>query len=358
MNTTLIIMAAGIGSRYGGGIKQLAKVGPSDEIILDYSIHDALEAGFNDVIFIIRRDIEKDFREVIGDRMEKVCPCAYVFQDIHDLPRHMVMPEGRTKPWGTGHAILACKGTLKNPGCIINADDYYGKEAFVQMHDFIVNNVTYDKLKKEYSHEIIGALGNGVAVCEGIAKAVKILCDELNLWCIIALSEANPDKGIKYRHAWNVIQIGGQHYHLDATFDNTLSRDDTVRYDYVNLSDKQIFRDHEPVIWKVPTCSDGDHFYYKEKKISWTTVEEVQKRTKQAAKKGKVLLFHWRGGYLTREVLAELLEVFHEEAKAKDRRACVSVNWPQAVLRVRFEDGVGEEQIEMEEANEGERTHV
>lgn len=141
MNTTLIIMAAGIGSRYGGGIKQLAKVGPSDEIILDYSIHDALEAGFNDVIFIIRRDIEKDFREVIGNRMEKVCPCAYVFQDIHDLPRHMVMPEGRTKPWGTGHAILACKGTLKNPGCIINADDYYGKEAFVQMHDFIVNNM-------------------------------------------------------------------------------------------------------------------------------------------------------------------------------------------------------------------------
>ena len=141
MKTSLIIMAAGIGSRYGGGIKQLAKVGPSDEIILDYSIHDALEAGFNDVIFIIRRDIEKDFREVIGNRMEEICPCSYVFQDIHDLPGHMVMPEGRTKPWGTGHAILACKGTLKNPGCIINADDYYGKEAFVQMHDFIVNKM-------------------------------------------------------------------------------------------------------------------------------------------------------------------------------------------------------------------------
>ena len=188
-----------------------------------------------------------------------------------------------------------------------------------------------------------------------MAKAVKILCDELNIWCIIALSEANPDKGIKYRHAWNVVRIDGQYYHLDVTFDNTLSRDDTVRYDYVNLSDKQIFRDHEPVIWKVPVCSDNDHFYYKEKKISWTTMDEVQNRTKQAVKKGKVLLFHWRGGYLTKEILAQLLEIFHKEAQAKEKRAYASVNWPQAVLRVRFEDGVGMEQLEMEEANEGEK---
>ena len=231
--------------------------------------------------------------------------------------------------------------------------DEKGKELFI--HDFIVKNVKYDKLKKEYSHEIIGALGNGVAVCEGIAKAVKILCDELNIWCIIALSEANPDKGIKYRHAWNVVRIGGQYYHLDATFDNTLSKDDTVRYDYVNLSDKQIFRDHEPVIWKIPVCSDNDGFYYKEKKLSWTTVEEVQNRTKQAVKKGKVLLFHWRGGYLTKEILSELLDIFEKEAKEKGKRPCVSVNWPQAVLRVRFEDGVGKEMLEMEEANEGEK---
>jgi len=128
-----------------------------------------------------------------------------------------------------------------------------------------------------------------------------------------------------------------------------------VRYDYVNLSDKQIFRDHEPVIWKVPACGDNDHFYYKEKKISWTTLDEVQNRTKQAVKKGKVLLFHWRGGYLTKEVLQQLLEIFDKEAQAKDKRACVSLNWPQAVLRVRFEEGVGEEQFEMEEANEGEK---
>lgn len=232
------------------------------------------------------------------------------------------------------------------------------KEKEIFIHDFIVENVKYDKLKKEYSHEIIGALGNGVAVCEGIAKAVKILCDELNVWCIVALSEANPDKGIKYRHAWNVVRVNGQYYHLDVTFDNTLSKDGVVRYDYVNLSDKQIFRDHEPVIWNVPICSDNDHFYYKEKKISWTTLEEVRNRTKQAVKKGKVLLFHWRGGYLTKEVFAELLEIFNVEARVKDKQAYVSVNWTQAVLRVRFVDGVSEahnrECVEMEEANEGE----
>ena len=104
---------------------------------------------------------------------------------------------------------------------------------------FIVKNVKYDKLKKEYSHEIIGALGNGVAVCEGIAKAVKVLCDKLNIYCIIALSEANPEKGVKYRHAWNIVKIGGKLYHLDATFDNNLSEEDCVRYDYVNLSDNK-----------------------------------------------------------------------------------------------------------------------
>ena len=123
----------------------------------------------------------------------------------------------------------------------------------------------------------------------------------------------------KYRHAWNVIRIDGQYYHLDATFDNTLSKDDTVRYDYVNLSDKQIFRDHEPVIWKVPACTDGEHFYYKEKKISWTPVDEVRNRTKQAVKKGRILLFHWRGGYLTKEVLKEFLVVFDEEANEGEK---------------------------------------
>ena len=141
MKTTLIIMAAGIGSRYGAGIKQLAKVGPSGELIIDYSVHDALEAGFDDVTFIIRKDIEADFREIIGNRIEKLCPCTYVFQDVNNLPGGFVNPEGRTKPWGTGHAVLTCKGVVKNPALVINADDYYGKEVFVKMHDFLVNGL-------------------------------------------------------------------------------------------------------------------------------------------------------------------------------------------------------------------------
>lgn len=141
METTLVIMAAGIGSRFGGGIKQLEPVGPSGEIIMDYSIHDALKAGFNKVVFIIRHDLEKDFREIIGNRIEKICPCEYAFQEVENLPGGFKNPEGRTKPWGTGHAVLACKGIVNTPALVINADDYYGKDVYVKLHDYIVNEM-------------------------------------------------------------------------------------------------------------------------------------------------------------------------------------------------------------------------
>lgn len=136
--TALVIMAAGIGSRFGKGIKQLAKVGPSGEIIMDYSIHDALEAGFNKIVFIIRKDIEEEFREVIGNRIEKLAEVEYVFQDLNDLPEGFSCPKERTKPWGTGQAILAAKEVLSEPFIVINADDYYGKEAYVKIHDYLV----------------------------------------------------------------------------------------------------------------------------------------------------------------------------------------------------------------------------
>lgn len=136
----LVIMAAGIGSRYGEGIKQLQKVGPQGEIIIDYSIHDALEAGFTKVIFIIRRDIETEFKEVIGSRIEKICPVEYVFQDKNDLPAGFTCPAERTKPWGTGQAVLACRDTLNIPFVVINADDYYGKEAFVKIYKFLTEH--------------------------------------------------------------------------------------------------------------------------------------------------------------------------------------------------------------------------
>ena len=142
MKTTLLIMAAGIGSRFGSGIKQLESVDNKGHIIMDYSVHDAIEAGFNHVVFIIRKDIEKEFKEVIGDRIEKVCQenhvnVEYVFQDINDIPGEL--PEGRTKPWGTGQAVLAAKKVIDSPFIVINADDYYGKEGFKAVHEYLVN---------------------------------------------------------------------------------------------------------------------------------------------------------------------------------------------------------------------------
>ena len=139
------------------------------------------------------------------------------------------------------------------------------KERYI--HDFICTQVRYDKLKKPYSHEIIGPLGQGVGVCEGIAKSVKALCDQLGLWCIVVISENAPEKGIKYRHAWNVVRIGGRYYHLDATFDNSVGTPELIRYDYFNLEDRRIFRDHEPLITPAPACSEGDGFYYRKKTL-------------------------------------------------------------------------------------------
>lgn len=204
MNTTLVIMAAGIGSRFGGGIKQLAKMGPNDEIIMDYSIYDAKEAGFDKVVFIIRKDIEKEFKEVIGNRIQKHINVEYVFQDINDLPEGFTVPEGRTKPWGTGQAVLCAKDVINEPFVVINADDYYGKEAFVKLHDFLVSG---EKLDATYTMGMAGFIlkntlsENGTVtrgICQGennLLKTVietkgikeengKILCDdpEVEAW--------------------------------------------------------------------------------------------------------------------------------------------------------------------------------
>ena len=135
MKKTLAILAAGIGSRFGGGIKQLEPVGPCGEIIIDYSIHDAIKAGFNKIVFIIRKSIESDFEEMIGSRIRAICDklnveTAYAYQELENIP--CAVPEGRAKPWGTGHAVLACKGIINEPFAVINADDYYGKHGFMK----------------------------------------------------------------------------------------------------------------------------------------------------------------------------------------------------------------------------------
>ena len=137
---TLVIMAAGIGSRFGGGIKQLEPVGPNGEIIMDYSIYDAMEAGFDKVVFVIRKDLEKDFKEVIGNRIEKKVSVNYAYQEIGNIPERFSgkFPD-RTKPWGTGQAILCCKNVVNEPFLVINADDYYGKEAYQEAYRYLTD---------------------------------------------------------------------------------------------------------------------------------------------------------------------------------------------------------------------------
>jgi len=138
-NATLVVMAAGMGSRFGG-LKQITPIGPNGEIIIDFSVYDAIEAGFSKVVFIIKKAIEHDFREAAGKRIEKMTDVEYVFQELDKLPNGITVPEGREKPWGTGHAILCAKDAVKNPFTVINADDYYGKNAYKIIHDYLVNN--------------------------------------------------------------------------------------------------------------------------------------------------------------------------------------------------------------------------
>ena len=135
-DVTLVVMAAGLGSRFGGGIKQLEPMGPNGEIIMDYSIHDAIEAGFNKVVFVTRKDLEKDFDEIIGQRVKKKIKTEYAFQEVGNIPeQYKETFKDRVKPWGTGQAILSCKGIVNEPFLVINADDYYGKEAYVHRQD-------------------------------------------------------------------------------------------------------------------------------------------------------------------------------------------------------------------------------
>lgn len=170
MKTTLVIMAAGIGARYGAGIKQLAKMTKCGDTIIDFSIYDAKEAGFDKVVFIIRKDIEKDFREVIGDRVRDFIDIEYVFQDINDLPDGFEVPIGRTKPWGTVHAVLAAREAIDGPFLVINADDYYGKESFKKMHDFLVSEKEdIEKIQMAMAgYKIMNTLSEHGAVTRGI----------------------------------------------------------------------------------------------------------------------------------------------------------------------------------------------
>ena len=247
---------------------------------------------------------------------------SYKYRYYKDSPNLIFIPEylfDKKKICEHQKAMTARVEKLIRPAQKLSE---WEKEKYV--HDFICENIRYDKLKKSYSHEIIGPLGQGVGVCEGIAKAVKVLLDALGVWCVIAICGNNPETS-------------------------------EIRYDYFNLDDSQIFRDHEPLIAPAPHCGDHEHFYYKEKKLSFTKKEDVYKRSLQAAKKGRILIFHWRGGYLTKEVLKELLELIRKAGDEKDKTAMVSINWPQAVIRVQYTDMQVQESVTIEEANEGEK---
>ena len=180
---TLLIMAAGMGSRYGG-IKQIEPVGANGELIIDYSIFDAIKAGFTRVVFVIRRDIERDFCDAIFNRIKKHINAEYVFQDFADLPSPYATPPTRKKPWGTGHAILAARHVISEPFCVINADDFYGREAFVKIAEFLRNtksNGTSDvitaamvgyKLDKTVSDQ--GSVSRGVCITDANNMVTEI----------------------------------------------------------------------------------------------------------------------------------------------------------------------------------------
>ena len=169
MKPTLVVMAAGVGSRYGG-LKQIEPVGPSGEIMLDYSVFDAIRAGFGKVVFIIRHDIEKDFQEAIGAHFEKRIQVDYVFQELADLPMGFAVPPERTKPWGTGHAIMRCKSLVKEPFTVINADDFYGARSYEVIARYLEKLAPTDTAYAMVGFQLANTLSTHGSVTRGICE--------------------------------------------------------------------------------------------------------------------------------------------------------------------------------------------
>ena len=165
----LVVMAAGMGSRYGG-LKQIDPVGSHGQLIIDYSIYDAIRAGFETVVFVIKREIEETYKAAIGDRLSKVIQVKYAYQELDDLPEGYAVPEGRVKPWGTAHAILAARKVVDGPFAVVNADDYYGPEAFRAIYDYLSSTPDQPGC---YEFAMVGyRLGNTVTENGHVARGV------------------------------------------------------------------------------------------------------------------------------------------------------------------------------------------
>ena len=204
MKPTLVVLAAGMGSRYGG-LKQVDPVGPSGEAILDYSVFDAVRAGFGKVVFIIRHDFEAEFKEKVGKKYEGLIPVDYCYQDINDLPAPYKVPEGRTKPWGTGHATRAARGVVKEPFAVINADDFYGRDAFEQLAKFLSNapdGATLGFAMVGYKLELTlsenGSVARGICdvAADGTLKGVTEMTKLVKAGDV-AENRENPDAPVK-----------------------------------------------------------------------------------------------------------------------------------------------------------------
>jgi hypothetical protein len=189
MKPTLLILAAGMGSRYGS-LKQVDPVGPSGETILEYSVYDAIRAGFGKVVFVIRRDIENDFKEIFINKLKKHIEVDYVFQDITMVPKGVTVPADRVKPWGTSHAVLVAADKVHEPFAVINADDYYGADAYIKMADYLsklsVNDTAYSMVGFDLNNTLseFGSVSRGICAVDdksflvGVTERTKISRDE------------------------------------------------------------------------------------------------------------------------------------------------------------------------------------
>ena len=321
------------------------------------AVYDALRQGFDTLAPAIR--VERLDAEALADVYQRLkldepllwFVTGYTYRFYPQATHVELVPEylfDKGKIREHRQAILSRIARLVRP---LQGKSAAEKE--LAIHDFILENVRYDKLKKSYSHEIIGPLTQGVGVCEGIAKTVKVLCDAVGLPCIVALCHNAPEKGIRYRHAWNIIRVDGKCYHLDATFDNSLQRG-VERYDYFNLDDKRIFRDHQSPVLPLPACTDGDGFYYRT--ISLTKREQVESRVKQALRKKQPhFVFHWRGGGLNREILQQLTAAAQQLAQEKGKAVQCAVNVAQSVIQFDFLAETAAD-ITLQQPDEGQET--